>query len=136
MAADGRVLDLALVVGRARLLEQLLDEHGQYGLAAAAVHDAQEHARFVLRDRRMDRYVREPETEHCLLEGITLGNAVYFSFVTGLTIGYGDIAPETAIGKIVSVVIGLVGTLLVGVIVAVCNRALADTAKRHLDTTA
>ena len=68
------------------------------------------------------------------VEGIKLGDAIYFAFVTGLSIGYGDISPETAIGKMVSVAIGLVGMLFVGVTVAIATRALANTAKRHVET--
>jgi hypothetical protein len=69
------------------------------------------------------------------LEGIKLGDALYFAFITGLSVGYGDIAPTTTTGKIVSVAIGLVGTLFVGLTAAVATHALADTVKRHRDTT-
>jgi voltage-gated potassium channel len=68
------------------------------------------------------------------LEGIKLGNAIYFAFITALSIGYGDISPETAMGKIVSVAIGLVGVLFVGLTVAIATHALADTAKRRMGT--
>lgn len=68
------------------------------------------------------------------VEGIKLGNAVYFAFITALSVGYGDITPTTTIGKLVSVGIGLVGMLFVGVTVAIATRALADTAKRHPET--
>jgi voltage-gated potassium channel len=67
------------------------------------------------------------------LEGISLGDAIYFAFITGMSIGYGDIVPHTTAGKVVSVAIGLVGMLFVGVTVAIATRALADTAKRYLD---
>ena len=33
-------------------------------------------------------------------EDQTLGNAIYFTLITGLTVGYGDIAPVTPIGKL------------------------------------
>jgi len=69
------------------------------------------------------------------LEGIKIGDAVYFAFITGLSIGYGDISPHTTFGKIVSVAIGLVGMLFVGLTVAIATRALAETAKRRRDTT-
>jgi hypothetical protein len=61
------------------------------------------------------------------VESVELGDAIYFSFITGLSIGYGDIHPETVGGKIVSVVIGFVGMIFVGLNVAVATRALADT---------
>ena len=66
------------------------------------------------------------------LESIRLGDAIYFAFITGMSIGYGDISPTTALGKLMSVGIGLIGMLFVGVTVAIANRALADTAKQHL----
>jgi voltage-gated potassium channel len=68
------------------------------------------------------------------LEGIKLGDAIYFAFITALSVGYGDISPKTTIGRLVSVSIALVGTLFVGVTVAIATRALADTVKQHLET--
>jgi voltage-gated potassium channel len=41
-----------------------------------------------------------------------------------LTVGYGDIVPATAWGKVASVVAGLLGIIYVGIVVAVSNRAL------------
>ena len=43
------------------------------------------------------------------VENMPLGEAVYFSFITGLTIGYGDIVAHTTAGRIVSVALGFVG---------------------------
>ena len=34
-----------------------------------------------------------------LVEGWSLQESVYFSFVSGLTIGYGDFAPKTLLGR-------------------------------------
>src|SRR5258708_34097718 len=49
-----------------------------------------------------------------LLEGWTIGEAVYFSFVTGLTIGYGDIVPRQALPPALAIGIGFCGVLLTG----------------------
>ena len=68
------------------------------------------------------------------VEGIKLGNAIYFAFITGLSIGYGDIHPETSLGKIVSVAIGLIGILFVGLTVAIATRALRDTIEHSKKT--
>ncbi|MDC0937341.1 potassium channel family protein, partial [Pirellulales bacterium] len=57
---------------------------------------------------------------------------VYFAFITGLSIGYGDIAPTTGLGRVMSVAIGLTGMIFVGLSVAVSTRALADTVKHHV----
>ena len=69
-----------------------------------------------------------------MVEGINPGNAVYFAFITALSVGYGDICPQTCTGRIVSVCVGLIGMLFVGVTVACATRALADTSKRHMQS--
>lgn len=58
------------------------------------------------------------------VEGIDIGRSIYFVFVTGLTIGYGDITPTTTLGQIVSVLIGVVGVLYFGLVIGVSTRAL------------
>lgn len=65
-------------------------------------------------------------------ENIDFGDAIYFTLITGLTIGYGDITPETPLGKLISVCIGLIGMIVVGLTIAIATRALNDTAKRHI----
>ncbi len=62
-----------------------------------------------------------------LFENINIGNSIYLSFITAFTIGYGDITPATTIGRILSVVIGLIGIIFTGLVVAVSTRALAST---------
>jgi voltage-gated potassium channel len=69
------------------------------------------------------------------VENIRIGDAIYFAFITGLSIGYGDISPETAIGKVVSVAIGLVGMVFVGITVAIATRALADVVRQESNNT-
>ena len=68
------------------------------------------------------------------VENIKLLDGFYFAFITGLSIGYGDITPQTAIGKVVSVGIGLIGMLFVGITVAIATRALTDIAKHNIDS--
>ena len=48
------------------------------------------------------------------IENLSLGNAAYFSIVTMATVGYGDIHPQTAAGKILAIIliVGGVGTFL------------------------
>jgi hypothetical protein len=62
-----------------------------------------------------------------VLEQLTIEESLYFAFITGLSVGFGDIAPQTTAGRIVSVAIALVGVIFVGLVVAVATRALADT---------
>ena len=62
-----------------------------------------------------------------------MSDALYFSFITGLTIGYGDISVTTVAGRIIAVLIGLVGILFTGLIVAAAVKAVeaitTDTSK-------
>src|SRR6266436_4729645 len=48
------------------------------------------------------------------VEGWSVGDAVYFTFVTGLTIGYGDIVPRQALARALAIGIGVSGLLLTG----------------------
>lgn len=52
-------------------------------------------------------------------EGWSRLDALYFSFVTASTIGYGDLRPTQRSTKLLSIVIGLVGLLLTGVLTAI-----------------
>jgi ion channel len=54
-----------------------------------------------------------------LIERWSLGDAVYFTFITGLTIGYGDIVPRQAFARALAVVIGISGLFLTGVIAGI-----------------
>ena len=65
-----------------------------------------------------------------LVEGKDVGSSIYFAFITAFTIGYGDITPVTTLGRIVAVFTGLVGTIFVGLIVAINTRALRETVKQ------
>ncbi|TWT79448.1 pH-gated potassium channel KcsA [Planctomycetes bacterium CA13] len=60
------------------------------------------------------------------IERMDLGEAIYFAFVTGLSVGYGDIVPVTLGGRILSVLVGLIGVVFTGLVVAIATRALAD----------
>jgi len=64
------------------------------------------------------------------IEQLPLGEALYFSFITGLTIGYGDIVATTAAGRIISILLGVTGVLFTGLVVAAAvfatQRAVKD----------
>ena len=56
-----------------------------------------------------------------------VGDALYFTFVTGLTIGYGDFIPKRMISRLLAVGIGFTGILLTGLVAAVIVQALSAT---------
>jgi hypothetical protein len=66
------------------------------------------------------------------LEGWPVGDAIYFTFITGLTIGYGDIVPRLALARALAVVIGISGLFLTGVIAGIAVYAM-NVAIGHRD---
>lgn len=58
-----------------------------------------------------------------------VGDSLYFTFVTGLTIGYGDLVPQRAASRLLAVVIGFSGILLTGLVAALIVLALQETAR-------
>ena len=61
------------------------------------------------------------------LEKLPFGDALYFTFITGLTIGYGDIVVKTPVGRILAVLIGFIGVLFSGLVIAVAVRTLRES---------
>jgi hypothetical protein len=59
-----------------------------------------------------------------LLEGWSAGDAIYFTFVTGLTIGYGDLVPRQPLARVLAMGIGVSGLFLTGVIAAIAVHAM------------
>lgn len=62
-----------------------------------------------------------------LLEDWPLHQSIYFAFITGLTIGYGDLVPRSPLTRSMAVLIGLCGLLLTALVAAVAVRALTAT---------
>ena len=58
------------------------------------------------------------------IEGWSLSDSIYFAFVSGLTIGYGDLAPGTLVTRVLAIMIGICGVLLTGLVAAVAVKAL------------
>ena len=59
-----------------------------------------------------------------VLEGWSLQESIYFAFVSGLTIGYGDFAPKSLLTRVLAIVIGGCGVLLTAVVAAIAVKAL------------
>jgi hypothetical protein len=59
-----------------------------------------------------------------LREGWSIGESIYFAFVTALTIGYGDFSPTVLLTRLLAVVIGICGILITAVVAAVAVKAL------------
>ena len=53
-----------------------------------------------------------------LLEDMPFWDSLYLTFITGLTVGYGDLSPQTGLGRIIAIFIAFCGLLLTGVMVA------------------
>ena len=65
------------------------------------------------------------------LEGWPMGDAAYFTFVTGLTIGYGDVVPaHFSVTRLFAVVIGFTGIVLTGLVAAIGVRALQEATRQ------
>lgn len=67
------------------------------------------------------------------IEDWRLDEALYFTFVTGLTIGYGDLTPKHLSARLLALVIGCCGIVLTGLVAAVSVQALNATSKDDAD---
>lgn len=61
------------------------------------------------------------------IEDWRLQDALYFTFVTGLTIGYGDLTPEHISSRVLAILIGFAGIVLTGLVAAMGVQALRAT---------
>jgi hypothetical protein len=65
-----------------------------------------------------------------IIEGWKLQDSLYFSFVTGLTIGYGDLVPKTLLSRTLAVMIGATGILMTALLAAVAVKALSRSEEK------
>jgi len=59
-----------------------------------------------------------------LFENTSLEEGVYFAVMTALTVGFGDITPRTRGGRIIAMLLALLGVVLIGIFVAIAAYAL------------
>ena len=69
------------------------------------------------------------------VENIPFDDSCYFSFVTGLTVGYGDIVAKTTIGRLVALLIGWIGIIFTGINVAAAVRAVREVYQTDMKIT-
>lgn len=66
-----------------------------------------------------------------LIEDWPLRDSIYFTFVSGLTIGYGDLVPKTLIGRTLAIAIGVTGVLLTSLVAAIGVQALLAASREE-----
>jgi len=59
-----------------------------------------------------------------LIERWSVHESIYFAFVSGLTIGYGDLAPKSLLTRVLAVLIGVCGVLVTALVAAIAVKAL------------
>lgn len=58
-------------------------------------------------------------------------DALYWSFITATTVGYGDIRPVRHSSRVLSVLIAFVGLIFTGIVVAIAVQAAASALTMH-----
>ena len=69
-----------------------------------------------------------------VIEGWGIWQGIYFAFITGLTIGYGDLAPRQPLTQLLAVVIGFSGVLLTGLVAALAVKAIHAVPRKRRTT--
>lgn len=57
----------------------------------------------------------------------SLTDSLYYGFITGTTVGYGDFRPTTKKGKLLAVLIASLGLILAGIVIALAVEAASQT---------
>jgi len=58
------------------------------------------------------------------IEKWPLRGSIYFTFISELTIGYGDLVPKTLLARVLAIAIGITGVLLTSLVAAIGVQAL------------
>ena len=61
-----------------------------------------------------------------VIEGWSVQESIYFAFISGLTIGYGDLAPKSLLTRALAIFIGVCGVLLTALLAAIAVKALTS----------
>jgi voltage-gated potassium channel len=65
------------------------------------------------------------------IETWTKFNAVYWAFITALTVGYGDLKPMNNTSRVLSILIAAIGIMLAGILVAITVEAASRAFEKH-----
>lgn len=66
------------------------------------------------------------------MESWAFSKALYWSFITATTVGYGDIRPTCPFSKVLSILIAILGLILAGIIVAIAVRSATFAFTDHV----
>ncbi len=58
-----------------------------------------------------------------LEEELSISDALYFAWVTGTTVGYGDLVPTLGITRVLAIIVAILGIVLTGITVAMAIEA-------------
>lgn len=65
------------------------------------------------------------------LEGWPRFDSFYWSFITGTTIGYGDLRPTRVPSRLIAIVTGFLGLTFTGILIAIAVHALTVALTAH-----
>ncbi len=65
------------------------------------------------------------------MEGWSKFDAIYWAFITALTVGYGDIRPLRRHSKTLAIAIVLLGVMFSGIFVAITVRSAIEAFRKH-----
>ena len=70
------------------------------------------------------------------IEGWSKFDSFYWSFITALTVGYGDIRPKKKHSKSLSIIVALAGIMFTGIIVAITVTTATEAFRKQFGTKA
>lgn len=65
------------------------------------------------------------------LEGWRRFDALYWTFITAFTVGYGDIKPSRRVGRLLSLFVALFGIMFTGIIVSITVATATQSFEKH-----
>lgn len=67
-------------------------------------------------------------------EGMSIGDGIWWSFVTATTVGYGDISPHSLYGRLIAMVLMLMGIGLLGSVTSTLTSYFFNTGKKTVQS--